>query len=30
MALGGAAPPWDSDGDGHEEPADFVAVFVRP
>jgi hypothetical protein len=29
MALGDAAPAWDSDGDGHEEPADFVAVFVR-
>lgn len=29
LSLKGAESAWDFDGNGHEEPADFVAVFVR-
>jgi len=29
LSLRCAESAWDFDGDGHEEPADFVAVFVR-
>lgn len=29
LSLRGAESAWDFDGDGHEEPAEFVAVFVR-
>jgi hypothetical protein len=29
LSLRGAESAWDFDGAGHEEPADFVAVFVR-
>ena len=29
LSLRGDASAWDFDGDGSEEPADFVAVFVR-
>ncbi len=29
LSLRGAESAWDFEGNGHEEPADFVAVFVR-